>query len=131
MPETTFYTTFSNSQLSHLTAKSGFQSGFRSTVSYRFGFNGKENDNEVKGTGNSVDFGARIYDSRLGRWLSVDPLQVKYPDKSPYNFCSNNPIIFVDPDGIKASLDRTTPPITASRGNPKYISLSSVIFIPE
>ena len=68
---------------------------------YRFGFNGKENDNEVKGTGNSVDFGARIYDSRLGRWLSLDPLQAKYPGLSPYNFCANNPIMYVDPDGRK------------------------------
>ncbi len=33
---------------------------------YRFGFNGKENDNEIQGDGNSYDFGARIYDSRLG-----------------------------------------------------------------
>lgn len=40
---------------------------------YRYGFNGKENDNEVKGTGNSVDFGARIYDPRIGRWLTTDP----------------------------------------------------------
>ncbi|MFN0187706.1 MAG: RHS repeat domain-containing protein [Bacteroidia bacterium] len=67
--------------------------------SYRFGFNGKENDNEVKGSGNSLDFGARIYDSRLGRWLSLDPLQMKYPSLSPYNFVANNPINFIDPDG--------------------------------
>lgn len=36
-----------------------------------------EKDNEVKGSGNSLDFGARIYDSRLGKWLSTDPLQTK------------------------------------------------------
>jgi RHS repeat-associated protein len=45
---------------------------------YRFGFNGQEKDDEVKVEGNSLDFGARIYDSRLGRWLSLDPLQAKY-----------------------------------------------------
>ena len=39
---------------------------------YRYGFNGKENDNEVKGTGNQIDYGARIYDGRLGRFLSVE-----------------------------------------------------------
>jgi RHS repeat-associated protein len=66
---------------------------------YRYGFNGKENDNEVKGNGNSLDFGARIYDPRLGRWLSVDPLQSKYPGLSPYNYTANNPILFIDPDG--------------------------------
>ena len=48
------------------------------TRSYRFGFNGKENDNEVKGSGNSIDFGARIYDPRLGRFLSIDPDAQKY-----------------------------------------------------
>jgi RHS repeat-associated protein len=64
---------------------------------YRYGFNGKENDNS-SGEGN-LDFGARIYDGRLGRWLSVDPLQKKYPNLSPYNFAADNPIVFVDPDG--------------------------------
>lgn len=66
---------------------------------YCYSFNGKENDNEVKGNGNSLNFGARIYDPRLGRWLSLDPLQSKYPALSPYNFCNNNPILFIDPDG--------------------------------
>ncbi len=65
----------------------------------RYGFNGKEKDDDVKGVGNSLDFGARIYDTRLGRWLSLDPLQAKYPELSPYNFVANNPIIYVDPDG--------------------------------
>ncbi len=66
---------------------------------YRFGFNGKEGDNEINVDGGSYDFGARVYDSRLGRWLSLDPLQRKYPTLSPYNYCANNPIMFIDPDG--------------------------------
>lgn len=66
---------------------------------YRYSYNGKEQVNEIKGTGNSLDFGARIYDPRLGRWLSVDPLQKKYPNLSPYNFCGNSPIVFKDHDG--------------------------------
>jgi len=70
-------------------------------VDYRFGFNGMEKDNQIKGVGNSLDFGARIYDSRLGRWMSLDPLAQKYPDLSPYNFVENSPIIFIDPDGKK------------------------------
>jgi len=64
-----------------------------------FGYGGKEKDNEIKGEGNSLDFGARIYDSRLGRWLSTDPLQSKYPDVSPYSYCYNNPIHFTDENG--------------------------------
>ena len=59
------------------------------TTSYRFAFNGMEKDDEVKGLGNSLDFGARMYDPRLGRWLSLDPLQQKYPFASPYNFALN------------------------------------------
>jgi RHS repeat-associated protein len=69
---------------------------------FRFGFNGKEKDDEVKGSGNSIDFGARIYDSRLGRWLSLDPLQKKYPNLSPYNCVENNPIYFGDKSGKDA-----------------------------
>jgi RHS repeat-associated protein len=68
---------------------------------YRFGFNGKENDNEVKGEGNQQDYGMRIYDPRLGKFLSVDPLIPKYPELTPYQFASNNPISGVDLDGLE------------------------------
>lgn len=67
--------------------------------SYRFGFNGQEKDNEAYGEGNAYDFGARIYDPRLGRWLSLDPLMTKYPDLSPYSYSGNSPILFTDFDG--------------------------------
>jgi RHS repeat-associated protein len=66
---------------------------------YTYGFNGMEKDDEIKGTGNSYDFGARMYDSRLGRWLSIDKMHSKYPEESPYSFVKNMPIIAVDPDG--------------------------------
>ena len=72
-------------------------SGFE--VGYRFAFNGKERDDETYGEGNAYDFEARIQDSRLSRWLSLDPLQAKYPGISPFNFCNNNPIALIDPDG--------------------------------
>lgn len=62
-------------------------------------FGGKEQDGEIKGTGNSYDYGARMYDPRLGRWLSVDPLQIKYADLTPYHFCDNSPIRIKDDDG--------------------------------
>jgi len=67
--------------------------------SYRYGFGGKEKDNENSGDGNKYDFGARIYDSRLSRWLSVDPLQSKYAGLTPYNYVANSPISAIDPDG--------------------------------
>ena len=66
---------------------------------YRYGFQGQEHDDEIKGKGNSYDFGARMYDSRLGRWLTIDPLANKYSSFSPYNFVLNTPIWAVDRDG--------------------------------
>jgi RHS repeat-associated protein len=67
----------------------------RSNGSYRYTFNGKETDPE---TGLN-DFGARLYDSRLGRWLAIDPLAKKMPEQSPYLYCLNTPLLLMDPDG--------------------------------
>jgi RHS repeat-associated protein len=64
---------------------------------YRFGFQGQEMDNELKGDGNSYDFGERLLDPRVGRWASTD--NVEKPWLSPYQFAANNPINNVDPDG--------------------------------
>jgi RHS repeat-associated protein len=72
-----------------------------STPSYRYGFNGKENDNDVKGEGNQQDYGMRIYDPRLGRFLSVDPLTKGYPMMTPYAFAMNDVIRCVDLDGAE------------------------------
>jgi RHS repeat-associated protein len=66
---------------------------------YRYGYNGKEKDDEIKGEGNSLDYGARIYDPRIARWLSLDPLMSKYPGWSPYGYVRNSPISRIDPDG--------------------------------
>jgi len=67
--------------------------------SYSFGFNGMEKLNEAYGEGNTYDFGARIYDPRIGRFLSIDPLYKTFPFQSPYCFAANSPIRFVDVDG--------------------------------
>ena len=67
---------------------------------YRYGFNGMEKDDEVRGTkGASYDFGARMYDPRIGRWLSVDPLEAEYVGHTPFNFVANSSLILVDPNG--------------------------------
>ena len=68
-------------------------------TNYRYGFVGKEMDNEVKGQGNQLYFGNRVYDPRLGRFLSVDPKVAKYPFFTPYNYAYNNPVQFIDGDG--------------------------------
>lgn len=74
---------------------------YASTANYRFGFNGKENDNESKGLGNQQDYGMRIYDPRLGRFLSIDPLSYKYQSLTPYQFASNRAIDGIDLDGLE------------------------------
>ena len=71
------------------------------TGDFRYGYNGKEKVDEIKGEGNSIDYGARIYDPRLGSWISVDPLSAIYKDVTPYCFVANSPILFFDPDGEK------------------------------
>jgi RHS repeat-associated protein len=68
--------------------------------SYHYGFNGMEKDDEVKGvTGSSYDFNTRMYDSRLSRFLSLDPLARNYPSVIDYASFNNNPVIFIDPTG--------------------------------
>jgi RHS repeat-associated protein len=74
---------------------------YEPVVPYRYGFNGKENDNEVKGEGNQQDYGMRIYEPRLGRFLSVDATMSDYPELTPFQFSSNNPIFNVDLDGLE------------------------------
>ena len=68
---------------------------------YRFHFNGKETDNEVYGEGNVYDYGFRIYNPRIGKFLSVDPLTSSYPFYTPYQFSGNSPIENIDLDGLE------------------------------
>ncbi len=68
---------------------------------YRYGYNGKEGDNSWKGVGNVYDYGFRVYDPRIGRFLSVDPLAMEYPWYTPYQFAGNKPVLFIDLDGLE------------------------------
>lgn len=76
-----------------------------SSPDYRYGFNGMEKDDEMSSNGNSYDFGARMYNPRLGRWNSIDSKTSKHPDKSPYIGIGNIPTIFNDPDGNDISYE--------------------------
>ena len=75
---------------------------YEATSNYRYGFNGKENDNEVKGIeGGQQDYGMRIYDPRIGKFLSVDPIAIEFPWNSAYAFAENGPISNIDLDGLE------------------------------
>ena len=90
---------------------------------YKYGFNGKENDNEVKGgDGLQQDYGMRVYDNRLGRFLSVDPLSTSYPWNSPYSYSEGDPINYVDIDG--AEKGTSTAQATPRVATPELSNLS-------
>ncbi len=72
-----------------------------SNDSYRYGFNGMEKDDEVKGSGNSYTTYFRQYDPRLGTWLTRDPESSSFAHLTPYNAFANNPILFIDGKGDK------------------------------
>ena len=67
---------------------------------YRFRLNGKESDAETYGSGNIYDYGYRIYNPRLGKFLSVDPLTGSYPFLLPYQFAEDSPISGIDRDSL-------------------------------
>jgi len=73
---------------------------------YRYGFNGKEKDQEGEfGSITNYDYGFRIYNPAIGKFLSVDPLMSDYPELTPYQYASNTPIWAVDLDGLEALVE--------------------------
>jgi len=90
-----------------------------SAEGYRFGFNGMEADDEVKGQGNCYTTEFRQYDPRLGRWLSLDPKADNYPWQSPFAGMDNRPIKTIDPTGEsgKVTIDEKSKTITIKSKN--------------
>ena len=73
------------------------RSDYLQLAANRFKYNGKEE--QVTGNLKYLDYGARMYDSGLGRWFCVDPLSENYMSYSHFGYCINNPLVLVDPNG--------------------------------
>ncbi|RED45628.1 RHS repeat-associated protein [Seonamhaeicola aphaedonensis] len=79
-----------------------------SSDSYRYGFQGQEKDDEVKGEGNSLNYKYRMHDPRVGRFFAVDPLASIYPWNSPYSFSENRVIDGTELEGLEFSISKAT-----------------------
>lgn len=69
---------------------------------YRYGFQGQEKDDELKGDGNSINYTFRMHDPRIGRFFAVDPLFKDYPYNSTYAFSENRLIDAIELEGLEA-----------------------------
>ena len=103
--------------------------------SQRYKYNGKELD-RTHGL-DWYDYGARMYDPALARWMAPDPLAEKYYGVSPYAYCHDNPMNAIDPDGRDDFFDengkfikktKTGDNIMVKSGNNKYVNFTSVDF---
>jgi RHS repeat-associated protein len=79
----------------------GAMPGRSGGANYRYGFNGKENDGDFGNAQLIQDYGFRLYNPAIGKFLSVDPLSSSYPFYTPYQFAGNMPVRATDLDGAE------------------------------
>ena len=87
---------------------------------YRYGFNGQEKDDEIKGSANSYTASFWEYDPRLGRRWNTDPIIFSW--QSTYSCFNNNPLLFIDPSGqgAEVSAKREKGKVTAIEINANF-----------
>lgn len=97
---------------------------------YRYGFNGKEEDSAGEwGSKSHYDYGFRIYNPSIGKFLSVDPLAKEYPELTPYQYASNTPIQAIDLDGLEAFPFYATPFFTSPGGQIIQKAIANAIYV--
>ncbi|MDR7130070.1 RHS repeat-associated protein [Algoriphagus sp. 4150] len=108
-------------------------SGRTESSGYRYGFNGKEKDPEGMGGGGSTyDYGFRIYNPEIAKFLSVDPIAANFPYLSPYQFAGLDPIKYIDLDGLeRAYIDSRSGYIIPASDFHQHTPPPGVVFLHE